>query len=293
MKFNMKIFAAIAGSLLLLHSAMAQNAGSDLLASFSNGEKITTADFGAYVERRIDLKPTVRNFAGAKAALEEMAVTRVLTLEGGELHISRAAERKDQKFDDVYAHAVYQKLVPQCQAPKGEEERRAYYDKNPAAFTLPTSVRLSRIILPKDVKIENEAPGLWLFNKVQLLGAGKINFSDIAKEADKVYQIDPQGDLGWVALDGDNRILKALASANDGDLVGPLPEGDFVYLFQINGKRPSAVLPWEQAATFVDSRAVSYCRQQEHNKLRDRLFQKYGVKIIDENIQKMFDLRHN
>lgn len=293
MKFNMKIFAAIASSLFLVHAAVAENVGSDLLASLSNGEKITAADFGVYIDRRIDLKPTVRNFAGAKAALEEMAVTRVLTLQGGELNIPRVAERKDQKFDDVYAHAVYQKIVPQCQAPKGEEERRAYYDKNPAAFTLPTSVRLSRIILPKEAKIENEAPGLWLFNQVQLLGAGKIKFSDIAKEADKVYQIDPQGDLGWVALDGDDRILKALASANEGDLVGPLAEGDFVYLFQINGKRASAVLPWEQAATFVESRAVSYCRQQEHNKLRDKLFQKYGVQIIDANIQKMFDLRNN
>lgn len=110
----------------------------------------------------------------------------------------------------------------------------------------------------------------------------------MVKKADQIYQIDPQGDLGWVALDEDNQIINALASANDGDLVGPITEGDFVYLFQIAGKKPAAILPWEQAATFSGKRAVSYCRQKEHKKLRDQLFEKYDVKIINKNIEKMF-----
>lgn len=287
-KLNKKSFGIFWVGIFCANLGFAQNAPEEILVQFSDGNLINRSDFQAYLDKRIDLKPAARNFSGAKAALEEMAMTRVLSLEGKVLNIPEVAGNQEEKYNDIYAHAVYQKIAPVCTAPANKEEARAYYDKTPEAFTIPVTARLSRVILPKEVKIDDQPAGLWLFNQVQLMGAGKIQFTDISTKADSLYQLDAQGDLGWVALEGENQILGALASANLGDLVGPIAEGDFVYLFQIEDKKPAAVLPWTQAETLVEKTAVNYCRKIAHIKITKNLFVKYGVKILDENIQNLF-----
>ena len=274
---------------MALNMAHAQDAKAPVLARFANGETITETDLDAYLQRRVDLKAVARNASGLATVLQEMALTRTLALEGSEMGVPRLTGKEDERFDDGYALAIFKQLSPACEPPKDETAARDFYDKNPKAFTVPTAVRLARIILPAGQKLDGEPAGLWLMNQVQAIGTGQQKFDDAVAKANQVYKLDAQGDLGWVLLNDESALLGALASAQQGDLVGPVIDGDYVYLFQINAKRDSRLLPWADVSATAPKRAVSYCREQGQAQLKERLFKKYAVRFDDAAISGIFN----
>lgn len=282
---------ALLAAAMGLNTAHAQERKNPVLARLGNGETITEKDLNQYLGRRIDLKAASRNATGLTMVLQEMALARALALEGQSMGVSRVKDTGDARFDDIYAHAVYTRISPTCEAPKDEAAARAFYDKNPKAFTIPVSIRLSRIILPAGSKVEDEPAGSWLMNQVQAIGTGRQKFDDAAAKAQKVYHLETQGDLGWVALNEDNVILRALGDANQGDMVGPLKDGEYVYLFQINAKRPSQLVPWKDAAPTAAKRAVSYCHEQTRADVQERMFKKYGVQLDEKAVSGLFETR--
>lgn len=272
---------------MVLGAAFAQEAGNPVLARLGNGETITEKDLTEYVGRRIDLKAAARNASGVTTVVQEMALARALALEGQSLGVPPRSDKGD-RFDDIYAHTIFSKISPACEAPRDEAAARAFYDKTPKAFTLPTSIRLSRVILPAAEKVDGEPAGTWLMNQVQSIGAGRQKFEDAARRAEQAYRLDAQGDLGWVMLNEENVILRALGDANQGDIVGPVKDGDFVYLFQVAEKRPSQVVPWTEVSAVAAKRAVSYCREQARTEVQQRMFQKYGVQVDENAVSGLF-----
>lgn len=272
---------------MALGAAFAQEAGNPVLARLGNGETITEKDLTQYVGRRIDLKAAARNASGVTTVVQEMALARALALEGQSLGVPPRSDKGD-RFDDIYAHTIFSKISPACEAPRDEAAARAFYDKTPKAFTLPTSIRLSRVILPAAEKVDGEPAGTWLMNQVQSIGAGRQKFEDAARRAEQAYRLDAQGDLGWVMLNEENVILRALGDANQGDIVGPVKDGDFVYLFQVAEKRPSQVVPWTEVSAVAAKRAVSYCREQARTEVQQRMFQKYGVQVDENAVSGLF-----
>lgn len=267
----------------------AQEEKSPVLATFGNGEVINERDLTRYVGRRADLKPTSGNATGVLAIVREMALTRALNLEGAALGIERRTERGNSRFDDVYALTVFKNISPACEAPKDEAAARSFYDQTPKAFTVPTSVRLSRVILPVDSAVEGEPAEPWLLKQAKAIIEGRQKFESAASKAEQIYKLDAQGDVGWVALNADNVILRALESANQGDLVGPVKDGDYVYLFQIAAKRPSQVMPWAAVANVAAQQAVAYCREQGRTAVEQRVLQKYGVQVDETAVRSKFN----
>lgn len=276
---------------MMLNAAFAQEAKNPVLARLGNGETITEKDLTQYVGRRIDLKAVARNASGVTTVVQEMALARALALEGQSLGVPPRSEKGDTRFDDIYAHTIFSKISPACEAPKDEAAVRDFYDKNPKAFTLPTAIRLSRVILPVAEKVDGEPAGTWLMNQVQVIGAGRQKFEDAARRAEQAYKLDAQGDLGWVMLNEENLILRALGDANQGDIVGPVKDGDFVYLFQVAEKRPSQVVPWTEVSAVAAKRAVSYCREQARIDVQQRMFQKYGVQLDENAVRSLFEAK--
>ncbi|MNV64219.1 hypothetical protein D3C71_1568500 [compost metagenome] len=124
--------------------------------------------------------------------------------------------------------------------------------------------------------------------QARAIAGGTKTFDDVVKRADGLYRLDPQGDLGWVMLVDENVILRTLAAAKSGDMVGPVREGDFVYLFSIVNKRESRPLAWEEVAVSASARAVNYCRQAGSKKLEADLLAKYGVVMDAAAINSLF-----
>lgn len=282
---GLKIMALLA---IALQVQFAQ-ASSAVLARLNNGEVITEKDLSEYLGRRVDLRPVSRNSWGVENILREMAMTRVLLLEeGGALDQSGTSA---YRFDDKSALPVHKKLMPLCTAPEDEKAARAFYDQNPNAFRVPPMVRLSRVMLPIKETVDGEAAVGWLLNQAQAIVRGKKTFDEAVQRASEVHKLDPQGDLGWVTLTDETQILRALADAKTGEMVGPVSEGEYVYFFRILGKRDARLLAWEEVSSTASGRAVRYCREQGAIELRDRLFKKYGVELDQAAIRALFN-RH-
>lgn len=270
---------AVAVLCLSLVSAWAQSAKP--LARLANGEVVSEQDLSDYLGRRMDLRQTARNAWGVEGAVQEMAMTRVLVLEGERLQFPRKAEGgvSPLRFDDVYALAVYKKQAPVCELPANEQEARQYYDAHPEAFVLPAQARVERIILPASTQIGESSAMAWLQDQARAVIQGKRKFGLIALRAKGEYSLDLQGDLGWLNLDGDHTIMRALKTVKAGELLGPVQDDEFVYLFSVLQKREARQLSWDEAKSFAATRAVSHCREEAQTQMRTDLFKRYGVEI--------------
>lgn len=272
----------------LLAATVFTASAAEPLVQFSNGETISEKELTSYLEKRADLRTSGRNAWGVESVLREMAMTRVLGLEGARLGEPRREGYESERFDDIYSHAIYKKLVANCEPPADAAAARKFFDENPAAFRVPPMARLSRIMLPASESVDGGPAMGWLFEQAQAIALGATTFSAVAERADAIYQLDPQGDIGWVVLTDDNNILRVLASARQGELVGPVREGDFGYLFHIVSKREARQLAWDEVSVSASTRIVNFCRQQANDQLRDDLFKKYGVVLNQDAIKGLF-----
>ncbi|MBV7428767.1 MULTISPECIES: peptidyl-prolyl cis-trans isomerase [unclassified Acidovorax] len=259
------------------------------LAKFAGGEVITASDMAQYLDRRVDLRSSARNKWGIERIVREMALTRVLVLEGERLGEPRLSGQESGRFDDAYAFAIFKKLAPVCSPPADGAAVRKFYDENPKAFLVPPMARVNRVMLPIAEAVDSQNAMEWLMAQAQAIASGAQTFDGVVKRADTIYRLDPQGDVGWVILAEENTIVRALATSRAGDMVGPVREGDFVYLFSISEKREGRQLSWDEVAVSASARAVSYCRQTGNKKLEEDLLSKYGMVMDAAGISSVFD----
>lgn len=267
---------------VLMCGALSVTAADRPLAKLSNGETLSDQDFGAYLNRRVDLKPLARNFWGAESALREMLMTRVLVLEGLRLKEPFRGGEPPERFDDAYAHVVYQKLVQTCSKPADEAASRKFYDQHPEVFTAPATARLARVMLPITEKIDGVPAMAWLMSQAEAMAKGTTTFDQVAGKVQAIYKMEPQGDLGWVNLTGNVTVMRALISAKPGEMVGPVRDGDFAYLFLLGEKRESRVMKWDEVKNSAANTQVVSCRERANKDLSEKLYKQYGV-VIDEN----------
>lgn len=275
---------------MALNSAWAQQPApaAKSLARLANGEVVNGQDLADYLGRRMDLRPVARNAWGVEAAVQEMAMTRVLVLEGERQGIPRkAAEGVPVRFDDIYGLAVYKKQAPACEAPANEEAARQYYDAHPEAFMLPVQARVQRIILPATTQVGGASAMAWLQDQARLIAKGQRQFFVVAQRAQVEYSQDAQGDLGWLNLDGDHQFMRALQTVKAGELLGPAQDGDYVYLFSVTQRRETRQLSWDESKSYAVQRAVSHCREEAQNRIRTDLFKQYGVEIDRQAIREL------
>lgn len=269
-------------------AVMAADAPVDVLARIGDDEVVTVEDVNRYVARRVDARAFLGTEEGLKRLVDEMVFTLLLVREGQ----ARGVERKtsaDERFDDVYALAVFNQLASACEKPKDEAAARAYYDQHPDAFQIPARARIARVALRVDDKVGDEPAFGWLLMQATEMASGRKRFEDVVAEAQKVRPNERMGDLGFVELTDRASIIKAFASAKEGDLVGPYRDGDYVYLFKILEKREARVLPWDQVRTHAATRAVEHCREQSRAKVHDELFSRYKVRLEEDAIRKAAD----
>jgi len=258
------------------------------MANNADGETISAQDLADYLDVRIGLRAVARNTQGIEHVVREMAFMRVLHLEGERLDIARSGvSETTSRFDDMYALAVQKKQEPVCVRPENEQQARAYFDAHPQAFMLPAQARVQRIMLPLAAQIKGQSATEWLQAQAQAIAAG-APFAAVAEQAEQIEALEVQGDLGWIQLDEEHPVIARLRNVKAGELLGPLQEGELVYLFQVTQQRPARLLAWEEAKSFAATRAETYCRESGEKQLRAELFQKYGVEIDRAAIRAFF-----
>lgn len=291
------LFAAAGTTPVWAQVPVPPNGGADravnedpVLVRLGEQDLIRASDVRAYAQRRIDMRPLLTTPHGVRALVDEIAMTRTLVLEGERLKEPRASETApgiDPRFDDIYALAVYRKIAGECQAPADEVQARKYFDEHPQAFTLPAQARVERIILPKTLELDKFPAELWLGLQARAVATSGARFEALVQRAAEAAPALRQGDLGWMPLQGADRepVLAALQSAGRGGLVGPLVEGDYVYLLRVADWRDAQKLPWDAVKHQVPTRAVQYCRETQRERVKTDLFQRYRVQIDDQALR--------
>ena len=293
LKFSRPVRVLMRAALLvpfLLGGVRVAMAAEPRLATLSESEVVTPSDFEAYLARRVDLKPLARNFWGAESALKEMLMTRALVLEGLRLKEPNRNSEQPERFDDIYGAAIYKKLVATCPSSVDDKSARSFYDKHPEVFTTPATARLARVMLPVADKVDGMPSMAWLMEQAEAVAKGASDFNALASKTAGLYKLEPQGDLGWVNLTGDVAIMRALMAAKSGEMVGPVRDGDFAYLFLLGEKREPRLLKWDEVKTTAAARQVRYCREQANNELREKLFKKYNVSIDENAVKALFKI---
>ena len=80
----------------------------------------------------------------------------------------------------------------------------------------------------------------------------------------------------------------ACRGVKPGQMLGPVRDGEFAYLFLMTSRREPRALTWDEAKGFAATRAESHCRTQAATQLREDLFKKYGVQIDRAAIRELF-----
>lgn len=252
-------------------------------------EEYRLTDVQAYGKRRTDLVSLLKSTEGLAMVVQEMAMTRALVLEGEKTNEFRDATEPgtNKDLDDIYALRVYKNVAGTCPEPTTEQESRAYYDQNPQAFVLPVQVKLSRVMLPANALADKMPAEMWMGLQASAVAMGSARFDALVERGRAISPELKQGDLGWVRLEGDQPLIKALTTAKEGELLGPIRDGDFLYLLQVQQRREKIKLPFDTVRHQVPMRAVEYCRETERNRVRTTLFSQYGIEVDTKAIRNL------
>lgn len=288
MRKNVAVFVAL---LIAACSAIAQpkaeQAGDPVVLTVGAEKQFTVAQLRAYGQRRNDLKALLSTPTGLLMVAEEMAMTEVLVKEGEKIGLPRPPVSEEDQSDstlnnDLYAFLVYKKLVQACPELNTKEEEKKYYDSHPDAFVVPAQARVSRLVLPIAEKMDIFDAKSWLKFQARAVTEGQASFEKLLERAEEKAPKLAQGDIGWIALTDTSPIIQAIAEARQGDLVGPIEEGDFVMLLKVTEKRAAQQIPWESVQHQIKKRAMEYCQLSQREQIRNRLYKEYGVKIVSD-----------
>lgn len=258
----------------------------EVLARLGSAETITVQDVDDYVARRVDARALLGTAQGLRHLLKEMAVVRVLVLEGEKRSIPRRVG-DGSRFDDAYALAVRSRLMPSCEPPKDEREAKAFYDSHPEAFRVPGRARVSRLVVRRSDRLEGKSAGDWLTEQARLIASGKRKFDDLLAVVMPLNPGERMGDLGYIDLGEDSPVVKAIASAPVGGVVGPVRDGDSLFLFLVTDKKEAVLPSWDVVRLQAAARAVEFCRETAIRHLTDDLLKKYDVRYDEEVINRV------
>ncbi len=265
--------------ILLVLSVGAYAAEDPVLAEIE-GKPISASQVRFYVKKRPLLAGYLQTgYAGWRRVLEDLIVLRLLNREGQRLGLPRGVEDDE----DLYALRVKRQLLPACTKPDAQAAKRFYRD-HPELFSTPVLVRLDRIELPAGAKIEGQQALAFLREAAARVRAGQILLRDLTRFC-------PQGkdclyDLGFVRLDGlEDSLLKPLKDARPGEVVGPVPAGEFVFLYQVTARREPILTPWRQAKAEAAEVALRFCRQQAFAQLKAELYDRYRVILREDTLR--------
>lgn len=274
---------------LVIFSSVSCAYASDVLVEFAGNEKITKSDLKSYISTRLDLIGRVRTVGEVSGALKEMAFTRVLILEGSEGGVTNKSMAPLSRFDDAYAFDVYKKIASPCIELDSVSEQEQFFKEYPELFRAPATVRLQRFMLPIQASVNGISALSLMKSWREEWQRNQITLDQIGSKVSEIFNLEVQGDVGWIALSPDVSVMNTVAQAGKREMVGPLIEGDFVYLFFIENKQESKQLTWEEIGAEVKNISLSHCRKNNKDKLKKQLFEKYNVIFVERNIVKYFE----
>lgn len=259
-----------------------------VLATIGTDYTVSKVDLISYARPLPNLFPYLTIPGGPRRILDDMIKTRLLINEGLRLGMPRPGP--ESGGDTAYAIAVRLRLAPRCAAPD-ESTVRAYYDAHPEQFSSPAFLRLNRFGL-RFTPENREAVSARLQALVGNLVRGETSFAALAPDSDDEFGKSRAGDLGFVAQeDTSSPITAELLKAKIGQIVGPLEQGDMLYLYQITARRDGVLEPYAGIRANVAEKQQQACYTQRVNEMFETLKQRWPVKYLLDDIDSAFEAK--
>ncbi len=180
---------------------------------------------------------------------------------------------KKKRLLDVFNRRVILPLVK-----VDEKEIVEYYESNPDEFMTPASYKLRMIFVPDELEIETITSEL-------KRGA---DFGYLARDRSIDPTKDKGGELGWVSATRlSDDIAGAVASARDGDIVGPFKMEYGFSVMERLGERPGEIKPYASVRVDIDRRLGRDKFFAIHKKYIKRLRETVPIKINKKALKKV------
>lgn len=248
---------------------------------------ITLNDVRAYLKSHPLLQASASSADGVSRIVDDMVNLRLLELESRRLEMQ--PEGNDEAAKERMAFAVRERSTQRCELPT-EEEAKKFYDVHLNQFSSPLFVRTSRVLLPEGAQAGGQAAKDYLIAQAKLVSNGQKTFEQLVGEVRPMLDKESRiGDMGFQRMEENDSLIRALASAKVGELVGPVERNNFVFLFQITDRREPVVTPWEKAKVTAQQVAQQDCSRVRFRLLRLELEKRFPV-VIDREALAKFQL---
>jgi parvulin-like peptidyl-prolyl isomerase len=177
--------------------------------------------------------------------------------------------------------AVRSKVTKQAKVT--DEEARAYYDKNPAAFTSQAQVHAAHILVPSSDKALAEKLFAQVKGGADIAALAKANSTDPGSK-------DKGGDLGWAAPSAYVvEFAKAVGEMKAGEvrLVQSAQLG--WHIIKLLETKPAAVQPFESVKPQIIGFLQQEGRSEEFTRYIADLEKKAKVEILDAELRKAME----
>ncbi len=283
---NLKFQSALLASAVLLPTLLIlgvsgcgpKEAKGKVLASYDGGS-VTEAEFMKAVR---SMPVHIRTVAQEKKTefLESFVTERLLLQEAeakGIQHLADVQELVQQARNRI----LVTKFIEQDLAGKvdvTDAEVKAYYDKHTDEFVVPYRLRASHILL----RDRAEAEAL----------LAKIKGGELFEEQAKKYSMDPTaskgGDLGYVAK-GQliPEVEEALFALKKGEISDVVQSKFGFHILKVTGEAKPQTKELHLVSKDIRERLMLEKRSQAFNDLMERLKKKAGIKINDEELNKL------
>lgn len=246
-----------------------------VLATLSIGE-IRLSDLREYIRYRPHHQSGVALQGGIQRAVDELVLERMLVAEAKEEGVPLLEGETERSAKFILR--AREAFVPKCER-VDEDTARGFYDIYQNRFMTPLMVRVSRVMLHQSQQVNGSPAEEYLQTNAVLVKNGLKRFEAVVEDTRPLVPADEKvGDLGFLQLEGEDTELTALLRASKvGDLIGPVPAGEFVLLFEVTGRHEAVVIPYEQVQDRVPDVAFAECMRQADATTRLRLAPKYEL----------------
>lgn len=226
-------------------NALAVDLSRDSVVATINGDPITLDQVLNHGRQSTILAPYLHVPYGLNRILNDLVQIRLLVLEGQRLEM----RREEDDSDAVFAFKVRDRLVRPCPE-ASPEAKRNYYEANPAVFSTPRYTRARRIGIQAADAVAKQQAAEQLRTLQSALLEGDMDFAEaVAEYSDDQQSKERQGDVGFFAqqLETDPPLAERLHTADIDEFVGPVTQGDMVFLYQITGRHEPMLSPFDDS----------------------------------------------
>jgi len=130
------------------------------------------------------------------------------------------------------------------------QDVRAAYNKAGDTFSTPAQVHLRMIMINGGKTDEEIAVKRKQAEDVRKRLLGGESFEDLARQASEDQKAAAGGYWGWIDLESRRaEIAAALKTLSVGEISAVIPVGDDLYIFKVEGRKNSSVVPFETLTT--------------------------------------------